>query len=352
MNKAVSDPPTSAGTQDPADPLGLFGQRVGKRFVPVRYLGRTSVSCIYRAVHMLMEQSCFLKIIESDPVSEDGMPESLRREAQATAKQDHSSLLRMYDAGVKDGFAYLAQEWSDGPNLRAVMNQGPDVAVPDLLNIGLQLIDAVCALHRKGVILRAFDPERILVPPVNGRVNLRLFDLSRVIYVGEKGAEDSTRKSTSGFHVRSTRYMAPEEIREQPCDERSDIYSYGVLLAELIGGEYPYATKGTGPTAYVVSHLKEEPRPLEVEGRPGVPEDLPTILLRMLAKNPADRFQSAEEVRRALEDIIVPDMMRLNAGPTAHVLDAWRNRVRSSIAKSRGFDGGDRPLGLTTDDGE
>ena len=177
MNRAVSDPSASQGHIDPADPLGLFGLKVANRFAPVRYLGRTSVASIYRSVHTLMEQVCFLKIVEHDPLSEDGMPASLRREAQATAKQDHSSLLRMYDAGVKGGFAYLAQEWSDGPNLRAIMNQGADVGVPDLLSMGLQLLDAVCALHRKGVILRAFDPERILVPSINGRVLLRLFDL-------------------------------------------------------------------------------------------------------------------------------------------------------------------------------
>jgi serine/threonine protein kinase len=349
MNRAVTDPSASQGHVDPADPLGLFGLRVAKRFAPVRYLGRTSVSCIYRAVHTLMEQACFLKIVEHDPLSEDGMPPSLRREAQATAKQDHSALLRMYDAGVKGGFAFLAQEWSDGPNLRAVMNQGADIAVPDLLSMSLQLLDAVCALHRKGVILRAFDPERILVPSANGRVTLRLFDLSRVVNLGER-SEEPTRKSTSGFHIRSTRYMAPEEIKEHPCDERSDVYSFGVLLAELIGGEYPYATKGTGPTAYVISHLKEEPRPLAIDGRPGVPEDLPSIVLRMLAKDPGDRFQTAEEVRRALEDIIVPDMMRLKSD--RQVLDAWRKNVRSSIANRRVSDVSQSraPLGLSGDD--
>lgn len=354
MSSTLS-PPASTPTQDPSDPLGLAGQRVANRFVPVRYLGRTSVAYIYRAVHTLMEQPCFLKIVDIDPLTKDGMPDSLRREAKATAKQNHTSLLRMYDAGVKDGFAYLAQEWSDGPNLRAVMDQGADVSVPDLLSTALQILDSMCALHRQGVILRAFDPERILVPVKNGRTHLRLFDLSRVIYAGERGAEDSTRPSKSSHQllVRSTRYMSPEEIREEPAEPRSDLYSFGVLLAEMISGEYPYATRGKGPTAYVISHLKQQPRPVVVEGRPGVPHDLPGIILRLLAKDPGDRFATAELARRALEDIIVPDVMRLNTAADRHVLDAWRKRVQSSISNTRNLNVSESrpPLGLSADQG-
>ena len=144
------------------------------------------------------------------------------------------------------------------------MNQGADVSVPDLLALALQLLDALCALHSAGLCLRAFDPERILVPTLNGRYSLRLFDLSRISNQGEQLARESTAetKAATGFKVRSTRYMAPEEIQDKAAEPRSDLYSFGVLLCEMITGEYPYATKGKGPMAYVVSHLKDEVRPL------------------------------------------------------------------------------------------
>ncbi|RMG11566.1 MAG: serine/threonine protein kinase [Planctomycetota bacterium] len=348
MSPTASPPQADAATYDPSDPLGIFGSRVAGRFVPVRYLGRTSVAFIYRAVHALMDKPCFLKIVEHDPLSEDGLPESLRREAQTTAKQAHSSLLRMYDAGVRDGLAYLAQEWSDGPNLRFLIDQGRNVSVPDLLAIALQLLDAVCSLHARGVILRAFDPERILVPVLNGRHTLKLFDLSRILYAGERGADDASRKAagSSAMHVRSTRYMSPEEIRERPQDHRSDLYSFGVLLAELISGEYPYSVRGRGPTAYVAGHLREEPRPLALEDRPEVPEDLPGVVRKLLAKDPAHRFQSAEETRRALEDIILPDVIRLNTPGERHVLEKWRSRVSSDLSRSRSR-ADPEPVGLT-----
>ncbi|MBL4850447.1 MAG: protein kinase [Planctomycetes bacterium] len=323
---------------NPQDPLGLLCRTVARRFSIVGYIGSTSVAHIYRAIHQMMDRPCFLKITPA----KDGVPESLRREAAAAGKANHAAVLRLYDAGLKDGYAYLAQEWSDGPSLRAIMNQGADVSVPDLLGLALQLLDALCALHSVGLCLRAFDPERILVPTKNGRYQLRLFDLSRIATQGEKLARESAEqtKSAVGFKVRSTRYMAPEEIRDQPAEPRSDLYSFGVLLCEMITGEYPYATKGKGPMAYVVSHLKDEVRPLAFTGKSEIPADLPSIVRRLLAKDPADRFESAEACRRSLEDLIVPDLVRLNVPGRRKVLEAWRSGVKSGLRQSR------PPLGL------
>ncbi|HBP19509.1 MAG TPA: hypothetical protein DEA08_17180 [Planctomycetes bacterium] len=330
-----SDPPSRPATAADSrsgddDPLGIFGRTIAGRFAVVRYLGSTSVAHIYRAVHTLMEQPCFLKIAPADEV-----PESLKREAQSTARANHASVLRMFDAGLKDGFAYLAQEWSNGPNLRAIMNRGSDVSIPDLLDLALQLLDALVALHGMGICLRAFDPERILVPSRNGRPQLRLFDLSRISMVGEQLAREKAEESRhpTGFKVRSTRYMAPEEIRELPAQPTSDLYSFGVLLCEMITGEYPYQPRGKGPTSYVVSHLRDDVRPVVFE-KPAIPQDLPGIVMRLLTKDPEQRFASAEECRRALEDVIVPDMVRLNTPAKRHTLEAWRSRVRNEVRRS------------------
>ena len=324
--------------QQQQDPLGLLCRTVAGRFSVVGYLGSTSVAHIYRAIHRHMDRPCFLKLTPA----QSGVPESLRREAQAAGKANHAAVLRLYDAGLKDGYAYLAQEWSDGPSLRSLMDQGADISVPDLLDLALQLLDALCALHAVGLCLRAFDPERILVPPRNGRPQLRLFDLSRIASTGDMLATESAEasKHATGFKIRSTRYMAPEEIREQPAEPRSDLYSFGVLLCEMIAGEYPYAPRGKGPTAYVVSHLRDEVRPLVFEGKAELPADLPGIVRRLLAKDPSERFASAEDCRRALEDLIVPDLVRLNVPGRRHALEAWRTKVRSGLRQSQ------PPIGL------
>lgn len=323
-----------------SDPLNLFGTTVAGRFAVVRYLGRTSVSHIYRVVHMLMERPCFLKVTARDPDAPEGIPPALRREGQVAATSRHPAILRLLDAGTSTGeLAYMTQEWSDGPNLRAVIEQTATMSVPDLLAIGMQLLDALCDLHRHGVVLRAFDPERILVPARAGKPHLRLFDLSRIAWVGEKLSEAELERSkrATGFAVRSTRYMAPDEIREAPADPRSDLYSLGVLLYEMLTGEYPYATKGQGPGAYVVSHLREAPRALDPSAR-ALPRDLPEVLQRLMAKRPEDRFETAEAARRAIEDVIVPDLMRLNTATDRHVLEAWRKRVKVGLGRTMEHD--------------
>jgi serine/threonine-protein kinase len=346
---AAASPPSGSSVFRPGalptDPLGLFGSTVAGRFAVVRYLGRTSLAHIYRVVHMLMDRPCFLKITDRDAAAPEGIPAGLRREAQVTTTSRHPALLRLLDAGTTGDWAYMTQEWSDGPNLRSVIEQTNTMTVPDLLAIAMQLLDAVCDLHRHGVVLRAFDPERILVPAKGGKPHLRLFDLSRTAYVGEKTsqAELERSKRATGFAVRSTRYMAPDEIREAPADPRSDLYSLGVLLYEMLTGEYPYKPRGQGPGAYVLSHLREEPAAIDAGAREGLPQDLPGILRRMVAKKPEDRFETAEAARRAIEDVIVPDMMRLNTAADRHVLEAWRKRVKTGLGRTLEREAFDEP---------
>ncbi len=349
--RAVPPPGAAAQAVDPNDPLGLFGSTIGGRLAVVRYLGRTHASYIYRVVHMIMERPCFLKITEKDPDRPGGLPPSIEREVAAATRVRHPAILKPLDAGTTGAWAHLTQEWSDGPNLRVLIDQNPPLTVPDMLGVAMQLLDALCELHRAGIVLRAFDPERILVPNLGGRYVLRLFDMSRVAYVGERLAQESVQSSrrATGFAIRSTRYMAPDEIREGAADPRSDLYSMGVLLFEMLTGQYPYAVKGQGPTAYVVSHLREAPRKLDGALRDELPADLPGIIERMLAKRPEDRFETAEACRRAIMDVVVPDLVRLNNPAQRHVLETWRKRVQRGLGRTlerEAIDPADLPPGF------
>jgi serine/threonine-protein kinase len=325
-----------------ADPMGLQGAReVAGRYHVIKCIGQTSAAWVYRAIHTGLSVPCFLKVSEADPQAQGGVPERLRREARASASVRHPSLLRVYDAGVWEGRAYLAQEWVEGPSLRALINRGPVVTVSETLALAIDLLDGISSLHRRGIVVRALEPERIFVKEAGERREPKLFDLSRTHFVGESGpppAAERTHasKSGAGIVVQSARYLSPEEIKEQAPDPRSDLYSYGLVLYEMLTGEFPYATKSTGPTQYIVAHLREVPRPLALPPERGsLPEDLPGIIRRFLAKKPEDRFETAEAARRALEDTVVPDLVRHAGAGGQRILDAWRTRVRQGLLKTR-----------------
>jgi serine/threonine-protein kinase len=325
------------------DPAGLAGTReVAGRYHVVRYIGQTSAAWVYRAIHTGLGVGCFLKVAEKDPTQPQGVPERLRREAKASANVRHPAMLRVYDAGTWEGIAYLSQEWVEGPTLRDVINRGSVVTVPETLSLALEILDAIATIHRKGIVIRAFEPERIFVKESGERREPKLFDLSRTHFLTEGGPPPAAERAHAskggmGIVVQSARYLSPEEIKELPPDPRSDLYSFGLLLYEMLTGEFPYAQKSSSPTAYLVQHLREMPRPLALPQERGkVPEDLPAIIRKLLAKKPEDRFESADAARRALEDTVIPDLVRhAQLSTSSRVLDGWRARVRTGLLKTR-----------------
>jgi tetratricopeptide (TPR) repeat protein/TolB-like protein/predicted Ser/Thr protein kinase len=224
--------------------------------------------------------------------------ERLRREARAAGQLNHANIAAVYDVFDIEGRPHIVMEYVEGETLAALLRRG---AVPPdrVLDIGLQLVDALCEAHAHGVIHRDLKPANVILTP-SGRIKILDFGVAKMT-----SSESATTEAATdvGRIVGTPGYMAPEQLAGLPIDPRVDIYGAGLLLYELLVGRGPYATPEELDRALAAPALPEGPRPNAVN--PEVPADLSTVVARALARQPGKRFQRAQDLRDALNAIRV-----------------------------------------------
>ncbi len=278
----------------------LVGQTVAGRYRIVERLGQGGMGQVYRAEHIRMGSSCAIKIM--NPALEQD-PEAMGRfgrEATHASRIDHPNVARVYDFGeTEDGLLFLAMEFVEGETLSAILERDGALEPSRAAEIGWQIADALNAAHSLGTVHRDIKPDNIIVKPqADGRELAKIVDfgIARAIEVAE--GEQVTR---AGFVVGNPKYMSPEQLTGEAIDARTDIYSLGCVLYELLVGK-PAFSGGSGPA--LLTRRLTEPPPSPRASRPGVPEALDVIVTRAMAREPADRFESAVALRNALEPII------------------------------------------------
>ncbi|MGH2593929.1 MAG: protein kinase domain-containing protein, partial [Anaerolineae bacterium] len=251
-------------------------------------LGRGGMGVVYRAHDTLLDRDVAVKVLSDTKLGTEGRARLLR-EAQSAAQLNHPNVVSVHDAGEADGAPFIVMELVEGESLHA---RRP-TAREDMLTVVRQMCAALDHAHAHGIVHRDLKPENVLITP-DGTAKLMDFGLAR---------SGASRISTEGAIVGTVFYLAPEQALGQAIDGRADLYALGVMLYELTTGRLPFA--GDDPLAVISQHLHapvEPPRAL----RPDLPPALETIILKLLAKNPADRFASAREVEAALAEIEKP----------------------------------------------
>jgi eukaryotic-like serine/threonine-protein kinase len=260
------------------------------RYRIVRKLGSGGMADVYLAEDEELGRRIAIKILNDRHANDDSFVERFRREAKNAAGLSHPNIVSIYDRGEAEGTYYIAMEYLDGRSLKElVVARGP-LPIPDAIDATRQVLAALRFAHRKGVVHRDIKPHNVMAD-ADGRLKVTDFGIARA------GVSQMTE---AGSIIGTAQYLSPEQARGAAVDQRSDLYSVGVVLYEMLTGTTPFS--GETPVEIAMKHLSDPPRPPSVE-RPDIPPDLDMIVLRALAKNPDDRFQTAEEMDAELERV-------------------------------------------------
>ncbi|HEV2814044.1 MAG TPA: protein kinase, partial [Solirubrobacteraceae bacterium] len=239
--------------------------------------GRGGMGVVYRAVELALDRVVALKTISPALASDPSFRERFVRESKAAAGIDHPNVLPIFSAGEEDGIPYIAMRFVEGEDLRSLLRREGPLPPERAVAIAVQVLKALRFAHRRGIVHRDIKPHNAIVDD-EGRVKVTDFGIARA---------GGAQMTEVGSIVGTAQYLSPEQARGAPVDQPSDLYSTGIVLYELLTGTVPFT--GQTPVEIAMKHLQQTPAPPS-SLRPEVPRDLDYVVLRALAKDPADRY--------------------------------------------------------------
>jgi serine/threonine-protein kinase len=264
------------------------------RYVIDGVLGKGAMGVVYLAVDPVIGRRVALKTLAVPADSEEAQEFAQRflREAQAAGILNHPVIVTVHDAGVDDdtGLSFIAMEYIEGRSLKEMLQSGHAFSPVDVAMIGAAIADALDYAHAQGVIHRDVKPANILITS-RGQAKITDFGVARL---------ESSNLTAAGQFIGTPNYMAPEQVTGGAVDGRSDLFSLGVVLFELLTGARPFGGSSMTEVTYKIVH---EAPPIPSRARPGVPAAFNPIILKLLEKDPARRYQRGAEVARVLESL-------------------------------------------------
>ncbi len=308
------------------------------RYEIVRHLARGGMAEVYLAHDLMLDRPVALKVLFPELSTDRNFVERFRREAQAAANLSHPNIVSIYDWGEEEGTYFIVMEYIEGRTLGQIIRSEGPLLADRAAEIGADVAAALGFAHKSGVVHRDVKPGNVLISPT-GVVKVTDFGIARA-------ANSDQDLTQTGAVMGTATYFSPEQAQGNRVDGRSDVYSLGVVLYEMSIGRPPFS--GDNPMAIAYKHVREEPVPPRSINA-DVPEALEAIVLQAMAKNPNDRYTSADELRQDLlrfrqgrvvlanPTVAVPVVDATVAAPafeTTRVVD--RTRVEERAAPARG----------------
>ncbi len=266
-----------------------IGKKLDGRYEITELIGVGGMADVYKAVDVMENRTVAVKILKPEYSENEEFLRRFRNESKAIAVLSHPNIVKIYDVGFSDEIQFIVMEYIDGITLKEFIEQQGVLRWKDALHFVTQILRALQHAHDKGIVHRDIKPQNIMLF-TDGTIKVMDFGIARFSRIDGKTLSDKT--------IGSVHYISPEQARGDMTDERSDIYSVGVMLYEMLTGRKPF--EGENPVAVALKHMQEdavEPR----EIMPSIPEALEEIVIHAMEKNPIRRYQSAAEMIKDID---------------------------------------------------
>lgn len=294
------------GETAPVDEEALrnnVSENLGERYEVQTLLGQGGMGAVYKVRDKELQKTFAIKVLNSNLVEDKNSLKRFEQEAQAARGLTSPNLVAVYDYGMgKKGSPYIVMDYLDGTSLDAVLADGGYMDVPRAQDIFIQVCEAMVHAHGKSVVHRDIKPSNIMLTKgINGGDFVKLVDfgIAKVLPSQQKATQNLTQ---TGDIFGSPLYMSPEQCLGNKLDNRSDIYAFGCVMYETLTGQAPFAAEN--PIKIILKHLNEQAKPFSsLVNDYKIPAQLEAVIMRCLEKDPNDRYQSADELLKDLQDL-------------------------------------------------
>lgn len=274
--------------------MNIIGKVLASRYEIIGKAGEGGMAVVYKAKDTLLNRHVAVKVLKDEFAADKVFVDRFKKEAQSAAALAHPNIVSVYDVGTEEGINYIVMELLTSRNLKDYIEEKGRLSVDEVLKISLQIASALQAAHKAHIVHRDIKPQNITLDENLG-AKVTDFGIAKITNVS------SATITNFGATVGSVHYFSPEHAKGGYTDEKSDIYSLGVVMYEMATGKLPF--DGDTPVAVALKHIQEEPiEPKEIN--PAIPDYLNDIILKAMAKNTAIRYQSANAILEDINDAI------------------------------------------------